>query len=125
MKVKNSEFLNCLGFFLFFIISTYSLVPSDRVITDDPKDFGLLEGITYNIIHSVSKENLVSVGDHVQVGASDDSDPYQHWSLRKVEGKNNVYNIINIGSGTNLDNNGNGVYVSSLEHDSNTNPYQM
>ncbi|RGB36580.1 hypothetical protein C1646_757972 [Rhizophagus diaphanus] len=46
-------------------------------------------------------------------------------SLRKVEGKSNhVYNIINIGPGTNLDNNGEGVYVSSLEHDSNTNPYQ-
>jgi hypothetical protein len=34
------------------------------------------------------------------------------------------YNIINIGSGTNLDNNGKEVYVSSTEYDSNTNPYQ-
>ncbi|CAB4488728.1 hypothetical protein RhiirA5_422694 [Rhizophagus irregularis] len=126
MKVRNSEFLNCLGFLLLFIISTYcSLIPNDWVNTDDPKDFGLLEGITYNIVHFVSEKNLVSVGDHVQVGVSDDNNSYQHWSLRKVEGKNNhVYNIINIGSGTNLDNNGKGVYVSSLEHDSNTNPYQ-
>ncbi|CAB4433168.1 unnamed protein product [Rhizophagus irregularis] len=126
MKVRNREFLNCLGFLLLFIISTYcSLIPNDCVNTDDPEDFGLLEGITYNIVHFVSEKNLVSVGDHVQVGISDDYNSYQHWSLRKVEGKNNhVYNIINIGSGTNLDNNGKGVYVSSLEHDSNTNPYQ-
>ncbi|CAB4488721.1 unnamed protein product [Rhizophagus irregularis] len=68
---------------------------------------------------------LISVGDHVQVGASDDSKPNQHWSLRKAEGKNyNVYNIINIGTGTNLDNDGKGVYASSIEHDSITNPYQ-
>ncbi|PKK63113.1 hypothetical protein RhiirC2_789378 [Rhizophagus irregularis] len=105
MKVKNSEFLNCLGFFLLFIISTYSLIPNDRVITDDPNDFDLLEGITYNIIHSISEKNLVSV-------------------VKLVEGKNNVYNIINIGSRTNLDNNGKKVYVSSYEHNSNVNPYQ-
>ncbi|UZO17132.1 uncharacterized protein OCT59_008493 [Rhizophagus irregularis] len=124
MKVKNSEFLNCLGFFLLSIISTYSLIPNDRVITDDPNDFDLLEGITYNIIHSMSEKNLVSVVNNIQVGISNDSNPYQHWSLRKVEGKNNVYNIINIGSRTNLDNNGKKVYVSSYEHDSNVNPYQ-
>ncbi|CAB4488722.1 hypothetical protein RhiirA5_381948 [Rhizophagus irregularis] len=124
MKVKNSEFLNCLGFFLLFVISTYSLIPNDRVITDDPNDFDLLEGITYNIIHSISEKNLVSVVNNIQIGISNNSNPYQHWSLRKVEGKNNVYNIINIGSRTNLDNNGKKVYVSSYEHNSNVNPYQ-
>ncbi|PKK63112.1 hypothetical protein RhiirC2_869903 [Rhizophagus irregularis] len=127
MKViyKNNS-LHYLGFFFFFIISTYcSLIPNDWVITHDPKDFDLIEGITYNIVHSISKKYLVSVGDHVQVGASDDSNSYQHWSLRKAEGKNyDVYNIINIGTGTNLDNDGKGVYASSLDHDSITNPYQ-
>jgi hypothetical protein len=125
MKVKNSEVIHYLGFFLFFIIFTHcSLIPNNWVITNDPEDTDLLEGITYNIVHFMSEKNLVSVGDHIQVGASDDTNPYQRWSLRKVEGKNNVYNIINIGSGTNLDNNGKEVYVSSTEHDSDTNPYQ-
>ncbi|PKY17812.1 hypothetical protein RhiirB3_489039 [Rhizophagus irregularis] len=120
-----SPFFNLkLCFFLLFVISTYSLIPNDRVITDDPNDFDLLEGITYNIIHSISEKNLVSVVNNIQIGISNNSNPYQHWSLRKVEGKNNVYNIINIGSRTNLDNNGKKVYVSSYEHNSNVNPYQ-
>ncbi|GBC34099.2 hypothetical protein GLOIN_2v1883121 [Rhizophagus irregularis DAOM 181602=DAOM 197198] len=61
-----------------------------------------LKAIPASSANSVSEKNLVSVCDHFQVGASDDSNSYQHWSLRKVEG----------------------VYVSSLEHDFNTNPCQ-
>ncbi|CAB4433271.1 unnamed protein product [Rhizophagus irregularis] len=124
MKVtKNSEFLYLLGVFLFFTISTCSsLIPNNRVITNDTKDYDLIEGITYNIVHFMSENNLVSSGDHVTVAPSDDNNPYQHWSLQKVEGKNNVYNIINIGSGTNLDNNGKGVYVG-VDRGS-ANPYQ-
>lgn len=41
--IRNSEFLYLfIGFFLYFTISTYcSLIPNDRVITDDPKDMTL------------------------------------------------------------------------------------
>lgn len=124
MKVKyKNKPLHYLGFFLFFIISTYCfLIPNDCVITDDPEDFDLIEGITYNIVHSISEKNLVSVGERVQVGAPNNSDPNQHWSLRRVEG--NIYNIVNIGLGRNLDNNGKGAYVSSSKHDSNINQFQ-
>ncbi|CAB5383607.1 unnamed protein product [Rhizophagus irregularis] len=65
-----------------------------------------LKAIPASSANSVSEKNLVSVCNHVQVGASDDSNSYQHWIS------------------TNLDNNGEGVYVSSLEHDFNTNPCQ-
>ncbi|GBC02769.1 hypothetical protein RclHR1_04800009 [Rhizophagus clarus] len=123
MKVRNKT-LHHLGFlFLIFIISTYcSLIPNDRVITNDPEDFDLLEGITYNIVHSMSEKNLGSIGEKVQVGTPNETDLYQHWSLRKVG--DNIYNIVNVGLGRNLDNNGKGVYVSSPEHDSILNPYQ-
>uniref|UniRef100_U9URP5 Uncharacterized protein n=1 Tax=Rhizophagus irregularis (strain DAOM 181602 / DAOM 197198 / MUCL 43194) TaxID=747089 RepID=U9URP5_RHIID len=115
MKViyKNNS-LHYLGFFFFFIISTYcSLIPNDWVITHDPKDFDLIEGITYNIVHSISKKYLVSVGDHVQVGASDDSNSYQHWSLRKAEGTGtNLDNDVNtINEHGNIDSNGKIVYI--------------
>ncbi|RGB38869.1 hypothetical protein C1646_740403 [Rhizophagus diaphanus] len=125
MKVKNnSEFLYCLlEFFLFFTISTYgSLIPNDRVITDDLKDYDLIEGIIYNIIHNLSDLNLVSSDEYVTVAQSNDSDPYQLWSLRKVKDK--IYNIVNIGSGTNLDNNGEVAYVSSRQNNFITNENQ-
>ncbi|CAB4433167.1 unnamed protein product [Rhizophagus irregularis] len=124
MKVRyTNKSLHYLGFLLFFIISTYCyLIPNDWVNTDDPEDFDLIEGITYNIVHSISEKNLVNVGERVQVGAPNRSDPNQQWSLRRVEG--NIYNIVNIGLGRNLDNNGKGAYVSSPKHDSSNNPYQ-
>uniref|UniRef100_U9UJQ4 Ricin B lectin domain-containing protein n=2 Tax=Rhizophagus irregularis TaxID=588596 RepID=U9UJQ4_RHIID len=109
MKVRyTNKSLHYLGFLLFFIISTYCyLIPNDWVNTDDPDDFDLIEGITYNIVHSMSEKNLVNVGERVQVGAPNRSDPNQQWSLRRVEGL-----------GRNLDNNGKGAYVSSPKHDS-------
>ncbi|PKY17817.1 hypothetical protein RhiirB3_382823 [Rhizophagus irregularis] len=110
-------------FFLFFTISTYgSLIPNDRVITDVPEDYDLLEGIIYNIVHNMSDLNLVSSDEYVTVAQSNDSDPYQRWSLRKV--KDNIYNIVNIGSGTNLDNNGDVAYVSSHQNNFITNENQ-
>ncbi|GBC07879.1 hypothetical protein RclHR1_07750006 [Rhizophagus clarus] len=122
--IRNSEF-PLFFFLLTFIIPIYCyLIPNNRVITDDPEDHDLIEGITYNIVHNMTDTYLISNGDSVQVSESDDSNPYQHWSLRKVKGRNNVYNIINIGSGTNLDNNGEGVYVSNIQHNTVSNPYQ-
>ncbi|PKC61619.1 hypothetical protein RhiirA1_466274 [Rhizophagus irregularis] len=41
-------------------------------------DFDLIEGITYNIVHSMSEKNLVNVDERVQVGAPNESDPNQH-----------------------------------------------
>src|SRR5215471_12524557 len=102
MKVRNNKFHHFLCFLLFFITSTHCyLIPNERVITDDPEDFGLLEGITYNIVHYKSGMYLSVHDDVLSVSVPDDSNLYQHWSLRKVEG--NQYNIVNVGTGMNLD----------------------
>ncbi|GET03608.1 fungal-specific transcription factor domain-containing protein [Rhizophagus clarus] len=111
------------GVFLFFIISTYSnLIPNNRVIPDSgsTKDFNLIEGITYKIVHSKSSANLDSEGDGVYTSSK--TNPYQYWSLRKADG--NRYNIINLETGMNLDSNGKTAYISVPEHNSISNPYQ-
>ena len=111
------------GIFLFFVIPTYSnLIPNNRVITDSDsiKDFNLIEGITYKIVHSKTGSNLDSNGDGVY--ASSASSPYQYWSIRKADG--NLYNIISLEPGRNLDSNGQKVYISIPKHNSITNPYQ-
>ncbi|CAB4408057.1 unnamed protein product [Rhizophagus irregularis] len=112
------------GVFLFFIISAHSnLIPNNRVITDSDstKDFNLIEGITYKVIHSKSGSNLDSNGDGIYISSA--SNPYQYWSLRKAA-DDNRYNIVNLKSGMNLDSNGQTAYISAPEHNSIFNPYQ-
>ncbi|PKB93566.1 hypothetical protein RhiirA5_440928, partial [Rhizophagus irregularis] len=112
------------GVFLFFIISAHSnLIPNNRVITDSDstKDFNLIEGITYKVIHSKSGSNLDSNGDGIYISSA--SNPYQYWSLRKAA-DDNRYNIVNLKSGMNLDSNGQTAYISAPKHNSIFNPYQ-
>jgi hypothetical protein len=111
------------GVFLFFIISTHSnLIPNNRVITDSDstKDFKLIEGITYKIVHSKSGSNLDSNGNGIYTSSATNS--YQYWSLRKAD--RSRYNIVNLESGLNLDSNGQTAYISAPKHNSITNPYQ-
>ncbi|RIA81672.1 hypothetical protein C1645_789930, partial [Glomus cerebriforme] len=108
MKIRYSVFL-------FFIISTYSdLIPNNRVITDSnsTKDFDLVEGITYKIVHLKSGSNLISNGNKVYT--SSEPSPYQYWSLRKDDG--NRYNIVNLKSSMNLDSDSNKVYIGKPKH---------
>ena len=133
---RDMTMINCffISLFLCFIIPAVrsGLIPNNRVIvhSDSTQNFDLVEGIKYRVVHFKSGLSLDSNGDKVYLTGSNDS-PNQCWSLRKAKGDDRyTYNIINVGSGTNLDSGGaynddkRGVYLSNPKYNTITNPFQ-
>src|SRR4051794_24932424 len=130
-------FLYLLGFSLLSAVFTNcDLIPNIRVIAAlaDDDDFHLVEGIMYNIVHIKSLLNLDSDGVNAYISspeANGINNPFQWWVLRKAVntypiGGYQVYNIIHVRSGRNLDCDtaGDHISISTVPNNYITNPYQ-